>query len=140
MKQPVKASRPPILLDKVGRQDDINNKLSDKERLKQQVNNMVANSEEYKNNNRESICTNLLESGNVQSFIDLFYITHKCLPNVMEQKNYFGEKLHIPEYIYFNSDFLRKIRRLFNFTVILPHHFPKLKLNLTLKGPKNKQR
>ena len=59
MKQPVKASRPPILLDKVGRQDDIN-KLSDKERLKQAVNNMAASSEEYKNNNRESICTNLL--------------------------------------------------------------------------------
>jgi len=60
MKQPVKASRPPMLLDKVGRQDDNINKLSDKERLKQAVNNMAASSEEYKNNNRESICTNLL--------------------------------------------------------------------------------
>lgn len=45
MKQPVKASRPPILLDKVGRQDDNINKLSDKERLKQAVNNMAASSE-----------------------------------------------------------------------------------------------
>jgi len=40
---------------------------------------------------------NLLENGNVQSFIDLFYISHKCLPNVMDKKNYFGETLHIPE-------------------------------------------
>jgi hypothetical protein len=53
--------------------------------------------EEHKNNTRESICTTLLENGNIQSFIDLFYISHKCLPNVMETKNYFGEKLHIPE-------------------------------------------
>ena len=58
----------------------------------------MAVAEEYKNNNRESISTHLLETGNVQSFIDLFYISHKCLPNVMEQKNYFGEKLHLPEY------------------------------------------
>jgi hypothetical protein len=33
----------------------------------------------------------------VQSFIDLFYISHKCLPNLMDKKNYFGEPLHIPE-------------------------------------------
>lgn len=39
----------------------------------------------------------LLENGNVQSFIDLFYISHRCLPNVMEKKNYFGEHIHIPE-------------------------------------------
>ena len=51
---------------------------------------MAASSDEFKNNNRESICANLLDGGNVQSFIDLFYISHKCLPNVMEKKNYFG--------------------------------------------------
>jgi hypothetical protein len=39
----------------------------------------------------------LLQQGNVQSFIDFFYISQKCLPNVMEKKNYFGESLHIPE-------------------------------------------
>ena len=39
----------------------------------------------------------LLQQGNVQSFIDFFYIGHKCLPNVMDKKNYFGESLHIPE-------------------------------------------
>ena len=44
----------------------------------------------------ENVCTDLLDTGNVQAFIDLFYISHKCLPNVMVQKNYFGEKLHIP--------------------------------------------
>lgn len=38
----------------------------------------------------------LLQNGNVQSFIDFFYISHKCLPNVMDKKNYFGENLHIP--------------------------------------------
>lgn len=38
----------------------------------------------------ENVCTDLLDTGNVQAFIDLFYISHKCLPNVMEQKNYFG--------------------------------------------------
>ena len=53
--------------------------------------------EEHKNNSRESICTQLLEAGNVQSFIDLFYISHKCLPNLLERSNYFGEKLHVPE-------------------------------------------
>jgi hypothetical protein len=57
----------------------------------------VAAAEEHKNNSRESICSHLLEAGNVQSFIDLFYISHKCLPNLMEKKNYFGERLHIPE-------------------------------------------
>ena len=45
MKQPVKASRPPILLDKVGRQEDNMNKLSDKERLKQVVGNMAASTD-----------------------------------------------------------------------------------------------
>jgi hypothetical protein len=39
----------------------------------------------------------LLQQGNVQSFIDFFYISHKCLPNVMEKKNYFGESIYIPE-------------------------------------------
>ena len=53
--------------------------------------------EDHKNNNRETICTRLLENGNVQSFIDLFYISHKCLPNLLQTRNYFGEKLHIPE-------------------------------------------
>lgn len=40
---------------------------------------------------RESVCTELLREGFIQSFIDLFYISHKCLPNVMNNKNYFGE-------------------------------------------------
>jgi hypothetical protein len=39
----------------------------------------------------------LLQNGNVQSFIDFFYISHKCLPNLMEKKNYFGESLYIPQ-------------------------------------------
>lgn len=39
----------------------------------------------------------LLQQGNVQSFIDFFYISHKCLPNVMDKKNYFGEAVHIPQ-------------------------------------------
>jgi len=39
----------------------------------------------------------LLANGNVQSFIDFFYVSHKCLPNVMDKKNYFGENLYIPE-------------------------------------------
>lgn len=39
----------------------------------------------------------LLANGNIQSFIDFFYISHKCLPNVMEKKNYFGEGVRIEE-------------------------------------------
>ena len=122
MKQPVKVSRPPNLLDKMGRQDENINKLSDKDRLKQVINNMAVSSEDYKNNNRESISTNLLESGNVQSFIDLFYISHKCLPNVMEQKNYFGEKLHVPEYLSNYQGCQLKMSRPYSFIMILLHH------------------
>ena len=46
--------------------------------------------EEHKLNTLENVCTDLLEMGCVQSYIDLFYISHKCLPNVMEKQNYFG--------------------------------------------------
>ena len=125
MKQPVKASRPPNLLDKMGRQDENINKLSDKDRLKQAINHMAASSEDYKNNNRESISTNLLESANVQSFIDLFYISHKCLPNVMEQKNYFGERLHVPEYSFPHSDSQARMNQHCSFTMILLHRSPR---------------
>jgi hypothetical protein len=45
MKQPTKSTRPPMLLDKVGRQDDNLHKHNDKERLRQQVNNMVQHTE-----------------------------------------------------------------------------------------------
>ena len=45
----------------------------------------------------ENVCTGLLEMGCVQAYIDLFYLSHKCLPNVMQKKNYFGESVHIPE-------------------------------------------
>lgn len=53
--------------------------------------------EERKLDTAENVCTDLLEGGFVQSFIDLFYISHKCLPNVMEAQNYFGNSLHVPE-------------------------------------------
>ena len=39
----------------------------------------MAPAEEHKNNSRESICSHLLEAGNVQSFIDLFYISQQSL-------------------------------------------------------------
>jgi hypothetical protein len=86
----VKAVRAPILLDQVARQQDEPTSLGEKDKLRKAVGSMVAVADEHKNNNRETICTKLLEAGQVQSFIDLFYISHKCLPNVMEQKNYFG--------------------------------------------------
>ena len=96
MKQPTKAARPPTLLDKVTKQDE---SVPRGERDRQGKNPAASApaAEEHKNNTRESICSHLLEAGNVQSFIDLFYISHKCLPNLMEKKNYFGERLHIPE-------------------------------------------
>ena len=59
IKQPTKAARPPILLDKVTKQDD---SLLRGERDKQGKNlaaNMPA-AEEHKNNSRESICSHLL--------------------------------------------------------------------------------
>jgi len=90
MKQPTKSTRPPILLDKLTRQDEPLNKIADKDKNKQLGPNATHHPDEHKNNNRESICTSLLQTGNVQSFIDLFYISHKCLPNVMEGRNYFG--------------------------------------------------
>lgn len=96
IKQPTKATRPPILLDKVTKQDDSVPR-GDRDKQGKNIAASVAPTEEHKNNSRESICTHLLEAGNVQSFIDLFYISHKCLPNLMEKKNYFGERLHIPE-------------------------------------------
>lgn len=54
--------------------------------------NMVASTQvqEPKISTLENVCTNLLEAGQVQSYIDLFYISHKCMPNVMKKKNYFG--------------------------------------------------
>jgi hypothetical protein len=62
----------------------------------------------------------LLQNGNVQSFIDLFYISHKCLPNVMEKKNYYGERVKIPsasdlnnteEEVNFFSDFAQALTK-----------------------------
>ena len=41
-------------------------------------------------NTKDVICMDLLQMGNVQSFVDLFYVSHKCLPPVMHKKNYFG--------------------------------------------------
>lgn len=46
--------------------------------------------------NSKTICSDLLGNGHIQSFIDIFYISHNCLPNVLEKKNYYGEELHIP--------------------------------------------
>lgn len=91
----MKQHRPPILLDRLTKHEDINFRAGDKDpRLKQAV-----VTEDHILNNKEAICGNLLEQGYVQSFIDLFYISHKCLPNVMDRRNYFGEQLHIPEYL-----------------------------------------
>lgn len=55
-------------------------------------------------NTLENVCTQHLEDGNVQTYIDLFYISHKCLPNVMKNKNYFGEHVHIPEYTHHKAE------------------------------------
>lgn len=90
MKQPTKSIRPPVLLDEPARQADVVSKVADKDKNKQIGSSITHNPDEHKNNTRESICTSLLQTGNVQSFIDLFYISHRCLPNVMENKNYFG--------------------------------------------------
>jgi glycerol kinase len=94
MKQTTKALRPPTLLDRMGKQDD---SIRPDKLTKNQPAPAISHQDDHKNNTRETICTHLLETGNVQSFIDLFYISHKCLPNVMESKNYFGETVHLPE-------------------------------------------
>ena len=72
---------------------------------------MQSKPEERKLDTLENVCTDLLEGGYVQSFVDLFYISHKCLPNVMETSNYFGNSLHVPEYSYSYTAFLRKSLR-----------------------------
>ena len=51
---------------------------------------MTMDNEEKKVKTRESLSTELLKNGFIQSFIDIFYISQKCLPNVMNAKNYFG--------------------------------------------------
>lgn len=110
IKQPVKLQRPPTLLDKVARIDD---SLGRNEREKGgRVAPGMAQSvgEERKNVSRESVCTGLLESGNVQAFIDLFYIAHKCLPNLIEEEEYFGHKVRMPEYSQFDSACRRRRR------------------------------
>ena len=70
----------------------------DKENKSKQllVNSVTPEDSNHKINNKEMLCMELLQQGNVQSFIDFFYISHKCLPNVMDKKNYFGESVHIP--------------------------------------------
>ena len=69
---------------------------------------MQSKPEERKLDTLENVCTDLLEGGFVQSFVDLFYISHKCLPNVMETQNYFGHSLHVPEYQFFYAGCLKK--------------------------------
>ena len=71
---------------------------------------------EHKLSTLENVCTDLLENGCVQSYIDLFYISHHCLPNVMEHQNYFGENLHVPEYSLANLGFQKKFpKKISNF-------------------------
>jgi len=52
--------------------------------------------EEKKIRSRESVASELLKEGFVQSFIDMFYISHKCLPNVLSNGNYIGEVITSP--------------------------------------------
>lgn len=126
MKQPTKSTRPPILLDKLARQDEATSKIADKDKNKQ-VGASSTQPQDYNNNNRQSICSSLLQTGNVQSFVDLFYISHKCLPNVMEGRNYFGEKLNIPEYLCCDQDCPRNSKLLYNFTLTLRPLWRKLR-------------
>lgn len=61
IKQPTKLVRPPILLDKLPKQDDSHLRNTDKDGKSRHLlptNNQ--HQDEHKNNNRESICTNLL--------------------------------------------------------------------------------
>ena len=53
--------------------------------------------EEKKIRSRENLASELLKEGFIQSFIDMFYISHKCLPNVMSNGNYIGEVITSPE-------------------------------------------
>ena len=97
MKQPTKGSRNLLSVQK--KLEDPIMKTSDKElanKSKMQISMGVSKPEEHKLSTLENACTDLLEMGCVQSYIDLFYISHKCLPNVMEKQNYFGENLYIP--------------------------------------------
>lgn len=47
--------------------------------------------EDKKIRSRETVSSDLLKEGFVQSFIDMFYISHKCLPNIMSNASYIGE-------------------------------------------------
>jgi hypothetical protein len=57
----------------------------------------------------------------------------------MEQKNYFGEKLHIPEYPFLHSDSPTKMKPLFSFTMILEANLAAPKSDLTLNALRRKQ-
>lgn len=95
LKQPSKAHR--NLLSASKKPEELMMKASEPIAKSKMPNSSNNKPEERKLDTIPNVCTELLETGNVQSFIDLFYISHKCLPNVMETRNYFGENLHVPE-------------------------------------------
>jgi hypothetical protein len=55
----------------------------------------------------------------------------------MEKKNYFGERLHLPEYLHNNSAYKQKISQLYSFIPISPIHWARLKCGLTHQESKN---
>lgn len=100
IKQPAKPVRSLLGVAKQPTETHLHGVLKDNliHKSKGTVNMSTSNQQkETKINTLESVCTNLLEQGMVQSFIDLFYISHKCMPNVMKNRNYFGIKTRIPE-------------------------------------------
>jgi hypothetical protein len=60
IKQPTKLVRPPILLDKMSKQDDSHLRMTDKDGKSKNIMGNSQPSDEHKNNNRETICTTLL--------------------------------------------------------------------------------
>ena len=96
MKQPVKLNRHQVDMSSSKPNDDYNLKSSNQENSKIRQIGQSLKTHDIAIATRESVCTDMLAEGNVQAFIDLFYISHSCLPNVMKKKNYFGEHLHIP--------------------------------------------
>ena len=113
MKQPVKAARQQFDLSASKPYEEYGMKGSNPEGSKLRQAGQIGQSTKTHDiaiSTRESICTDMLAEGNIQAFIDLFYISHSCLPNVMDKKNYYGEALHIPEYSCPDSDSARRRR------------------------------
>ena len=96
IKQPVKPTRVMVASNKQPTDSHAPKESIQRSKLPGSMTSSVPSSEP-KINTLDNVCMGLLESGCVQAYIDLFYVSHKCLPNVMQKKNYFGEPLHIPE-------------------------------------------